>query len=90
MAMLLVVLTTEASPSTLIQSPQARSGGDQPIASAVERMDLATNITLATIVKAMASLIEALEGGLDQEKLGIAKQYVESLNKKVVNFSYYY
>ena len=44
MAMLLVVLTTEASPSTPIQSPQARPGGDQPIASAVERMDLATNI----------------------------------------------
>ena len=52
-------------------------------------MDLATNITLASIVKAMASLIEALEGGLDQEKLGIAKQHVEHL-KKVVNFNYYY
>ena len=84
MAMLLVVLTTEASPPTLIQSPQAQSAGDHPVASAVERSThLATDVA---IVEAMASLIEALDGGLDQEKLEISKQYVENLKRVVFNY----
>ena len=81
MAMLLVVLTTEASPPNLIQSQQAQPGGDQPIASAVKRNALAFLHPVAKSVMAIASLIEALEGvaGLDQEKFGISKQYVQYL-----------
>ena len=77
MAMLLVALTTEASPPNLIQSPQARPSGDQPIA----RNALAFLHPVAKTVMALASLVEALEGvaGLDQEKFGISKQYVQYL-----------
>ena len=86
MAMLLVALTTEASPSTLIQSPQARSDGDQPIAGVVERIDTSLPFRRQwrdSVMMAMTSLIKALEGvaGLDQEQLGIFKHYVRYLQK---------